>query len=97
MYYLFGISAPKQEKWAYVNKEKLDTTVICATGAVFDFYAGTIVRPNKFWVNLGLEWFVRLLKEPKRMWRRYLYYVPVFVRLILVQKLKNTKNTFTVL
>ena len=81
-----GMTAPKQEKWSYKFKNQLEAEVICSIGAVFDFYAGTIVRPHKFWVNLGLEWFVRLLKEPKRMWRRYLYYGPVFIKLILKEK-----------
>ncbi|MDQ3193094.1 MAG: WecB/TagA/CpsF family glycosyltransferase [Bacteroidota bacterium] len=77
-----GMTAPKQEKWAYKHKEVLDAHVICSIGAVFDFYAGTVKRPHPFWIKLKLEWFVRLVKEPKRMWRRYLYYGPVFVYLI---------------
>lgn len=82
-----GMTAPKQEKWSYMHVNQLDTGIICSIGAVFDFYAGTIVRPNKFWVRLGLEWFVRLIKEPKRMWKRYLYYGPVFIKLVLKEKL----------
>ena len=66
-----GMTAPKQEKWAYANKEQLDARVICSIGAVFDFYAGTIKRPDKIWINLGLEWLGRLMKEPERMWKRY--------------------------
>ena len=81
-----GMTAPKQEKWANEHKNELDVNVICAIGAVFDFYAGTVTRPGKVWVNLGLEWFVRLLKEPKRMRMRYLYYGPVFVQSILKDK-----------
>jgi N-acetylglucosaminyldiphosphoundecaprenol N-acetyl-beta-D-mannosaminyltransferase len=84
-----GMTAPKQEKWAFVHKEKLDAKIICSIGAVFDFYAGTVVRPHPFWVKLRLEWFVRLLKEPQRMWKRYLYYGPVFIKLILEEKLKR--------
>ncbi|MDY0986380.1 WecB/TagA/CpsF family glycosyltransferase [Flavobacterium sp. CFBP9031] len=84
-----GMTAPKQEKWAYKFKEILDVKVICSIGAVFDFYAGTVVRPHKVWINLGLEWSVRLIKEPKRMWKRYLYYGPVFVKLILEKKIKS--------
>lgn len=82
-----GMTAPKQEKWAYSHKEYLDTKIICSIGAVFDFYAGTVERPSPFWVNLRLEWFIRLIKEPKRMWRRYLYYGPVFIWLVLKSKL----------
>lgn len=84
-----GMTAPKQEKWSYQHKEQLDAKIICSIGAVFDFYAGTVDRPSPFWINLGLEWFIRLLKEPKRMWKRYLYYGPVFIKLILAEKVKQ--------
>ncbi|MBP2283118.1 N-acetylglucosaminyldiphosphoundecaprenol N-acetyl-beta-D-mannosaminyltransferase [Flavobacterium sp. CG_23.5] len=84
-----GMTAPKQEKWTFQHKSTLDAKIICSIGAVFDFYAGTVVRPHSFWINLRLEWFVRLLKEPKRMWKRYLYYGPVFIKLILKEKLKR--------
>ncbi|PWA04969.1 glycosyltransferase [Flavobacterium psychrotolerans] len=84
-----GMTAPKQEKWGFKHKEQLDTKIICSIGAVFDFYAGTVVRPHPFWIKLRLEWFIRLVKEPKRMWKRYLYYGPVFIKLILQEKYKN--------
>lgn len=87
-----GMTAPKQEKWSYGNKEFLDSKVICSIGAVFDFYAGTVERPNKLWVNLGLEWFIRLIREPRRMWKRYLYYGPIFIWLIFVKKIKTVFN-----
>lgn len=41
-------------------------------GAVFDFFAGTVERAPIWWQEHGLEWLCRLLKEPKRMWRRYI-------------------------
>lgn len=88
-----GMTAPKQEKWSFQHKEQLDAKIICSIGAVFDFYAGTVDRPSPFWINLGLEWFIRLIKEPKRMWKRYLYYGPVFIWLILVQKSKQLFNS----
>lgn len=81
-----GMTAPKQEKWAHKYKDQLDATVICAIGAVFDFYAETVTRPSEFWINMGLEWAVRLVKEPKRMSRRYLYYGPLFVYELLKAK-----------
>jgi N-acetylglucosaminyldiphosphoundecaprenol N-acetyl-beta-D-mannosaminyltransferase len=82
-----GMTAPKQEKWVHANKDKLDVKIVCSIGAVFDFYAGTIKRPNAFWVKMGLEWFIRFSNEPKRMWRRYLLYGPVFVFKILKTKI----------
>lgn len=81
-----GMTAPKQEKWAFHHKTQLKTKTICAIGAVFDFYAGTVERPSSFWINLKLEWLIRLVKEPKRMWKRYLYYGPVFIGYMLQNK-----------
>lgn len=82
-----GMTAPKQEKWVYQHQNSLDAKFICSIGAVFDFYAGTVKRPSQFWINLGLEWFVRLCREPKRMWKRYIYYGPIFAYALLKEKL----------
>ena len=82
-----GMTAPKQEKWVYENKDNLDTTIICSIGAVFDFYAGTVKRPNKFWIKLGLEWLPRFLKEPKRLAERNLVSTPKFLIEMLKAKL----------
>lgn len=90
-----GMTAPKQEKWATANQKKLDVQLICSIGAVFDFYAGTVERPSSIWINLGLEWLGRLIKEPKRMWKRYLYYGPVFIIDVFKQKInKNNRSGF---
>lgn len=67
-----GMTAPKQEKWAFEHWDELDIHCHCGTiGAVFDFFAGTIKRAPQWWQRHGLEWLYRLMKEPKRMWRRY--------------------------
>jgi N-acetylglucosaminyldiphosphoundecaprenol N-acetyl-beta-D-mannosaminyltransferase len=87
-----GMTAPKQEKWSFEHKEQLDAKIICSIGAVFDFYAGTVERPSPFWIRLQLEWFIRLVKEPKRMWKRYLYYGPVFIKLILTEKFNRLRK-----
>ncbi len=84
-----GMTAPKQEKWSHDHKDQLDAAIICSIGAVFDFYAGTVERPTKFWIDLGLEWFIRLCKEPKRMGRRYLYYGPIFIYNLYKEKLRS--------
>ena len=83
-----GMTAPKQEKWVYANRRQLDAKVICSIGAVFDFYAGTTERPSQWVINMKLEWLGRLLKEPKRMWRRYLLSTPVFFIDVFLQKLR---------
>ncbi|MDB5110290.1 MAG: WecB/TagA/CpsF family glycosyltransferase [Mucilaginibacter sp.] len=83
-----GMTAPKQEKWSNEQKDNIDTGIICSIGAVFDFYAGTVKRPADIWINMGLEWFIRLCKEPKRMWKRYLYYGPIFLYILMKEKFK---------
>jgi N-acetylglucosaminyldiphosphoundecaprenol N-acetyl-beta-D-mannosaminyltransferase len=87
-----GMTAPKQEKWSYMHKELLDTKLICSIGAAFDFYAEIIRRPARVWRSMGMEWFVRLLKEPKRMSKRYLYFGPVFIGLLIKLKMKMIFN-----
>jgi len=74
-----GMTAPKQEKWVYVHKKEIDVQIIVSIGAVFDFYAGTVQRSSQFWINLGLEWLPRLLKEPKRLWKRNFVSTPLFL------------------
>lgn len=89
-----GMTAPKQEKWSLDHKEALQVNgPICAIGAVFDFYAGTVRRPSNFWQNLGLEWLGRLLKEPKRMWKRYIYYGAVFGGHLIKSKFKSISSS----
>ena len=68
-----GMTAPKQEKWTYSHWNELNIHCHVGTiGAVFDFFAGTVERAPMWWQRHGLEWLYRLMKEPKRMWRRYI-------------------------
>ena len=82
-----GMTAPKQEKWAYSHWAELDIHCHVGTiGAVFDFYAGTAKRAPLWWQQHSLEWLYRLLTEPRRMWRRYIIGNVKFVRNILKEK-----------
>lgn len=84
-----GMTAPKQEKWTYSHWKELDIHCHVGTiGAVFDFFAGTIKRAPIWWQNHGLEWLYRLIKEPKRMWRRYIIGNTLFLINIVNEKLK---------
>ena len=83
-----GMTAPKQEKWTYSNWDKLNIHCHVGTiGAVFDFYAGTAQRAPQWWQEHALEWLYRLVKEPKRMWRRYVLGNPLFVWNIVKERL----------
>ncbi len=81
-----GLSAPKQEKWAIEHKHQLNVKVICCIGAVFDFYAETIKRPSQLMVNMHLEWLGRFFSEPRRLWRRYFYYGPIYLFFIMKKR-----------
>lgn len=82
-----GMTAPKQEKWTYSHWEELDIHCHVDTiGAVFDFFAGTVERAPMWWQRHGLEWLYRLLKEPKRMWRRYIIGNALFLWNMLKEK-----------
>jgi len=84
-----GMTAPKQEKWAYRNFNELQAGHICSIGAVFDFYAGTVNRAPEWMINIGMEWFYRLIKEPRRMWRRYLIGNTKFIWAVIRAKVKG--------
>ena len=60
-----GLTAPKQEKWAFEHKDRLNTKIISTIGNVFDWYAGNSSRPAKIWVKLRLEWLVRIFLRPE--------------------------------
>lgn len=83
-----GMTAPKQEKWAFEHFKELNTKHICCIGAVFDFVAGTIERSPKWMIRISLEWFYRFIKEPKRLWRRYIIGNMKFIYWVLKEKSK---------
>lgn len=80
-----GMTAPKQEKWVQQNRNRLRVPLIGSIGAVFDFYAGTKPRAPEWMCRMGIEWLHRLLKEPKRMWKRNFVSTPRFIALMLNQ------------
>ena len=69
---LVGVGAPKQEKWIMKWKDRMPgVDVWMALGATIDFEAGTLKRAPTFYRKIGMEWFYRFLKEPKRLFKRY--------------------------
>jgi len=81
-----GMTAPKQEKWTYENREKLDVKFIGPVGAVFDFYIGNVIRSHPFFQKMGLEWVPRFFQEPRRLWRRNLISNPKFLLRVIHHK-----------
>lgn len=81
-----GMTAPKQEKWVEMHKAQINASVIASIGAVFDFYAGNIERAPVWMIDNGLEWLNRLIKEPRRMWKRYLINNTKFISYVIKEK-----------
>ena len=85
-----GMTAPKQEKWTYSHWNDLHIHCHVGTiGAVFDFFAGNTKRAPQWWQEHGLEWLYRLIKEPRRMWRRYIIGNTVFLWHMLGEKVSR--------
>lgn len=80
-----GLGCPKQEQWMLDNAELLDGIVLIGVGAAFDFETGIIKRAPGWMQSSGLEWFYRLISEPRRLWRRYLVVIPRFVFEIVLE------------
>lgn len=68
---LVGLGAPKQELWVHAHRESIAARAALCIGAAIDFLAGERKRAPKWMRRCGLEWFYRLLGEPRRLWRRY--------------------------
>jgi N-acetylglucosaminyldiphosphoundecaprenol N-acetyl-beta-D-mannosaminyltransferase len=73
-----GLSTPKQETWMYEHRKKVLAPVMFGIGAAFDLNTGKLKQAPEWMRENGLEWLFRLLAEPRRLWRRYLVFGPVF-------------------
>ena len=82
-----GLGMPKQELWMARHREQLDAPVLIGVGAAFDIHAGVTKRAPPFLRRTGFEWTYRLIKEPRRLWRRYLGNNPLFIILVALQTL----------
>jgi N-acetylglucosaminyldiphosphoundecaprenol N-acetyl-beta-D-mannosaminyltransferase len=74
-----GTGQPKQEKWMLRMRPRLSAPLLVGVGAAFDFHAGLISQAPPWMQRNGLEWVYRLSREPRRLWRRYARYNPLFV------------------
>ena len=87
---MVGLGCPRQEVWAYEFKDHVNMPVL-AVGAAFNFHAGELAQAPPYLQRLGLEWFYRLTREPKRLWRRYVILNPYYVSLVGLQLLRLKK------
>ena len=82
-----GVGAPKQEKWIYKYRDRFEyAKLIMAIGATIDFEARKVARAPKWASEMGIEWVFRILREPRRLWRRYLIDDIPFLGMVIKQK-----------
>ena len=87
-----GLGCPKQEKWMFEFRSRLNAPVLIGVGAGFDFLSGEKPLATEFIKNSGFEWLFRLIKDPKYLWKRYFKIVPLFLILIVLEFLGLYKN-----
>lgn len=80
-----GLGCPRQEVFIYEMRDRLAMPLI-AVGAAFAFHAGALEQAPTWMQRYGLEWLFRLTREPKRLWRRYVYLNPAYLSLLALQR-----------
>ncbi len=96
---IIGMGVPRQELFAIKLNENLKGKIIICVGNFIEFYLGTIKRAPKLFRILGMEWCYRIYTEPRRLWERYIYGIPIFIKSIITLKVKTklsvNKNNFS--
>ena len=80
-----GLGMPKQELWMDRVRDRLPGIALLGVGAAFDLLSGTVPQAPAWMQRIGLEWFYRLMREPRRLWRRYLWNNPAYLILLARQ------------
>lgn len=85
----FAMSSSKKEIFPQKYLYEMNIPFVMGVGGAFDIIAGKTKRAPKWMQQLGLEWFFRLIQEPRRLWRRYLIGNPIFIYLVVKELLKK--------
>lgn len=81
---MIALGCPKQECWMAAHKDQINAVMI-GLGGAFPVYAGIHRRASGWVRHMGMEWFYRLIQEPRRLWKRYASSIPVFIYLAIKQ------------
>ncbi len=84
-----GLGMPKQELWMHHVRPELPGVALIGVGAAFDFLAGTKKQAPAWMQKAGLEWLFRLIQEPRRLWRRYIWNNPSYAALLALQVIRH--------
>jgi len=88
-----AMSSPKKEIFLNTYKSLIQTPFIMGVGGSFDVVSGLVKRAPLWMQKSGMEWFYRVIQEPRRMWKRYLFGNSEFIYLVLKEKAKQIFRT----
>ena len=80
-----GLGLPKQERWIYEHRDRLEVPLVLGVGAAFKFLAGTVQRAPTWVGEMGFEWLWRFAHEPRHLWKRIMVEGPQFVGLVALE------------
>jgi exopolysaccharide biosynthesis WecB/TagA/CpsF family protein len=86
-----GLGCPKQEFWMERHRDRIPA-VMLGVGAAFEFHAGSAPRAPEWMRKRGLEWLHRLIKHPRRLWRRYMFSNSIFLAMTAREALLHLGN-----
>ncbi len=87
-----AITSPKKENFINQWQDQLGVDFVMGVGGTFDVVAGKVKRAPKWMQETGLEWFYRIIQEPRRMWKRYLVTNSRFLWLLIKAKLTSNRE-----
>ncbi len=90
-----ALGAPKQEYWIYEHSRQLNVPIAVGVGGSFEMVGGIIPRAPQWVQRSGFEWLYRLLREPRRLWKRYLVAMIEFAQVVMRQRLSVERATHT--
>jgi len=88
-----GLGSPKQERFAALLSERVNVNFLVTVGAAFDFHTDRVAQAPRWIQRLSMEWFFRLMMEPRRLASRYLRVVPLFILLNLKEALTGPRSS----
>jgi len=87
-----GLGAPKQERWMFDHRDRLEAPVMVGVGAAFKFSGGMVDRAPVWMRRIGLEWLWRFVHEPRRIWRRVMVDPFHFAYCVIAEGLDSRKR-----
>jgi len=90
-----ALGFPKEENFLWRYKDRIQVPVSIGVGASIDFAAGHVKRAPRWIQRIGLEWFFRLVQNPRRLWKRYLFSNAYFIYLLAKELVSEPRHWAT--